>query len=66
MSMINDTHQFVFLHVAKTGGRSIQLSLQKRFGREGVFHTGNIDLDINRHGLHRVEMAVKKTYQRPS
>jgi len=50
MSIINDEHGFVFLHVAKTGGRSINLSLKKRYGKHGQFKTKSIDPDENRLG----------------
>ena len=50
MSMVNDTHRFVFLHVAKTGGRSINLLLKGRYGRDGVFNTKRLDPNVDRLG----------------
>ncbi len=47
MSMVNDTYKFVFLHVAKTGGRSVNLLLKERAGLEGVFNTQKIDPEID-------------------
>lgn len=50
MSMVNDTHEFVYLHVAKTGGRSINLLIQEKIGRQGVFNTQKVNPDIHRLG----------------
>lgn len=50
MSMVNDPHRFIFLHVAKTGGRSINLSLKERYGREGVFNTKRLNPEVDRLG----------------
>ena len=47
MSIISDEYQFIFLHVAKTGGRSINQSLRERLGDEGQFFTAQINSDIN-------------------
>ena len=43
MSIVNDEHRFIFLHVAKTGGRSINVSLKERLGERGSFYTAQID-----------------------
>lgn len=50
MSMVNDTHRFVFLHVAKTGGRSMNGLLIQQVGHEGTFNTKKLDPNVNRLG----------------
>lgn len=50
MSMINDEHRFAFLHVAKTGGRSINTLLKEKLGQKGVFNTQKLNPDVNRLG----------------
>ncbi len=47
MSLICDAHQFVFLHVAKTGGRSVNVSLKERYGNEGAFYTSQLSTRTN-------------------
>ena len=47
MSLICDSHKFIFLHVAKTGGKSINQSLKERYGNDGAFYSSQLNRRVN-------------------
>jgi len=50
MSIISDENKFIFLHVAKTGGRSINKLLMRICGKQCAFNTATLNPDVNRLG----------------
>lgn len=47
MSFVSDTHEAIFVHVAKTGGRSVNVVLKRELEPELVFNTQTLDPDVD-------------------
>lgn len=47
MSILSHRHRFLFVHVAKTGGRSVNLTLAKRCADSERFNTRKLDPDVD-------------------
>jgi len=58
MSILSHKHRFLFVHVAKTGGRSINLTLRKRCPRSERFNTHKLNSQVDVLGR-RIALEIK-------
>lgn len=59
MSILSHTHGFIFIHVAKTGGRSVNLTLAKHCPSRERFNTRKLNPNVNTLGR-RIALEVRE------